>query len=74
MIMFIYTVKDRKCNVCNKCFGSFPKSDVKCPHCRINMERYRNDYDPYFQTESKHPSMKSMDVREPYMVNPMKHY
>ena len=39
----MYTVKDGKCNVCCKCFGSFPKSDVKCPHCGINMERYEND-------------------------------
>ena len=60
-----------KCNVCYKCFGSFPKSDVKCPQCGINMERYKNDYDPYFRTESKHPIMKpSMDVGEPCMVNP----
>ena len=67
----IYTVKDGKCNVCYKCFGSFPKSDVKCPHCGINMERYENDYDPYFRTESKHPTTKpSMDVGEPCMVNP----
>ena len=53
----IYTVKDGKCNVCYKCFGSFPKSDVKCPHCGINMEKYKNDCDPYFWTESKHPIM-----------------
>ena len=66
----IYTVNDGKCNVCYKCFGSFPKSDVKCPQCGINMERYKNDYDPYFRTESKHPIMKpSMDVGEPCMVN-----
>ena len=67
----IYTVKDGKCNVCYKCFGSFPKSDVKCPHCGINMERYENDYNPYFRKESKHPTTKpSMDVGEPCMVNP----
>ena len=52
-------------------YGSFPKSSVKYPHCGINMERYENDYDPYFRTESKHPSRKpSMDVGEPCMVNP----
>ena len=52
-------------------YGSFPKSNVKYPHCGINMERYENDYDPYFRTESKHPSRKpSMDVGEPCMVNP----
>ena len=49
--IYIYAVKDGRCNVCYKCFGSFPKGDVKCPHWRVNMERYENDFDPYFWTE-----------------------
>ena len=73
----IFTVKDGKCNVCYKCFGSFSKSDVKSLHCGINMERKENDYNLYFWTESKHPIAKpSTDVGEPCrsVLPPMKHY
>ena len=69
--IYIYAVKDGRCNVCYKCFGSFPKGDVKWPHWRVNMERYKNDFNPYFWTESKYPIMKTpMNARKPCKVNP----
>ena len=71
LYIYIYAVNDGRCNVCYKCFGSFPKGDVKCPYWRVNMERYENDFNPYFWTESKHPIMKTpMNARKPCKVNP----
>ena len=69
--IYLHAVKDGRCNVCYKFFGFFPKGDVKCPHWRVDMERYENDFDPRFRTESKHPCMKTpMNVRKPCKVNP----
>ena len=56
---------------CFKCGNTYEKTQTCCPSCKNDPDNHGDGYDPYFRTESKHSSQKSLvHIGEPCMVNP----
>ena len=56
---------------CFKCGNTYEKTQTCCPSCKNDPDNHGHGYDPYFRTESKHSSQKSLVHNgEPCMVNP----
>ena len=60
-----------KVHTCSQCSDTYNRQVSICPTCHLDANYLPRDFDPYYRTESRHPTEKPLvNVGEPCMVNP----
>ena len=58
-------------HICKLCHCAYQKTKLKCPNCGHDPNHYDSNFDPYYRTNSCHPSLPTvMAVGDPHLVNP----
>ena len=60
-----------KVHTCSQCSNTYNRQVSICPTCQLDANYFPRDFDPYYRTESRHPTEKPLvNIGEPFMVNP----